>query len=211
MKHERKRMSSNRARHLADVILGGQDGLVNVLGLTMGVASAGAQTQLVRVAGLAGMMAESISMGAVAYTSTKASMDYETMRADEAGMGRAEVEKTLKALQKRLPKKKIAFVRDRLLMHYEDEAGGTKPVSKAVSVGLATLAGSMVPLVPYFVFQQSQAMPASIFLSAIVLFGTGALKAKWTVGDWKRSGLEILVVGGLAAAAGYVLGLLLHA
>ncbi len=195
---------------MADVILGGQDGLVNVLGLTMGVASAGAQAQLVVVAGLAGMMAESISMGAVAYTSTKAAMDYETMRADEAGMGRAEVEKTIKTLQKRLPKEKIAFVRSRLLMHYDDEAGATKPVSKAVSVGLATLAGSMVPLVPYFVLQPSQAIPASIILSGAVLFGTGALKAKWTVGDWKRSGLEILIVGGLATAAGYVLGIMLH-
>ncbi len=202
-------MSSHRARHIADIILGGQDGLVNVLGLTLGVASAGAQPALVVVAGLAGMLSESISMGAVAYTSTKAAQDYETMRGHEAGMTRQEVEKALRALSSKLPAEKLAFVRARLQSHLREDREEA-PRQKALSVGVATLAGSFVLLVPYFFLPLAQAMPASIILSALVLFTTGALKAKWTVGSWQRSGLEILLVGGLAAAAGYVLGLLLH-
>ncbi|MDE1798109.1 MAG: VIT1/CCC1 transporter family protein [Candidatus Micrarchaeota archaeon] len=202
-------MASTHARHMADIILGGQDGLVNVLGLTMGVASAGAQAPLVIVAGLAGMLSESISMGAVAYTSTKATQDYEAMRGHEAGMSRAEVEKTLRMLSPKLPAEKRAFVRARLQSHlFED--GEEAPRAKAVSVGLATLAGSAVPLVPYLLLPLGTAMAVSIALSALVLFGTGALKAHWTIGSWQRSGLEILLVGGLAAAAGYALGLLLH-
>ena len=63
-------------KNLKDVILGGQDGLVNVLGLILGVASATASSRLVIIAGIAGNIAESISMAAVAYTSLKASKSY---------------------------------------------------------------------------------------------------------------------------------------
>ena len=73
-----------RASRLADIILGGQDGLVNVLGVILGVAAATSDVQIVLVAGLAATFAESISMGAVAYTSTMAeSAFYESERARE--------------------------------------------------------------------------------------------------------------------------------
>ena len=62
--------------NLRDFILGAQDGIVNVLGLVLGVASATFDTKVVLIAGLAGLFAESISMGAVAFTSTKAAHDY---------------------------------------------------------------------------------------------------------------------------------------
>ncbi len=69
---EEHRLSFN----LPEIILGGQDGLVNVLGVILGVAAATASNQLVIVAGLAATFAESISMGAVAYTSKLAEADY---------------------------------------------------------------------------------------------------------------------------------------
>ncbi len=61
-----------QASGLSDIILGGQDGLVNVLGVILGVAAATADPHIVIVAGLAATFAESVSMGAVAYTSTLA-------------------------------------------------------------------------------------------------------------------------------------------
>ena len=61
---------------LADVILGGQDGLVNVLGVVLGVAAASADSRLVLAAGLAATFAESVSMGAVAFTSKRAQADF---------------------------------------------------------------------------------------------------------------------------------------
>ncbi len=69
---------------LSDVILGGQDGLVNVLGVILGIAAATGDPYIVIVAGLAATFAESISMGAVAYTSTLADADfYESERERE--------------------------------------------------------------------------------------------------------------------------------
>ena len=60
----------HRQLDLRDIILGGQDGLVNVLGVTLGVAAASGDTRIVLAAGLAATFAESFSMAAVAYTSS---------------------------------------------------------------------------------------------------------------------------------------------
>jgi predicted membrane protein (TIGR00267 family) len=78
MNHKRVHLRARTrwARRLHDLILGGQDGLVNVLGIVLGVAAATASTRIVLISGLAATFAESISMGAVAYTSTKAAKEY---------------------------------------------------------------------------------------------------------------------------------------
>src|ERR1700737_987928 len=63
-------------RQLRDIILGGQDGLVNVLGLVLGVAAATAQLRIIMAAALAAAFSESIAMGGVMYTSALAERDY---------------------------------------------------------------------------------------------------------------------------------------
>jgi VIT1/CCC1 family predicted Fe2+/Mn2+ transporter len=60
---------SRTAALVRDVILGGQDGLVNVLGLVLGLAVATADSRVVLTGGLAAMLSESIAMAGVAYTS----------------------------------------------------------------------------------------------------------------------------------------------
>jgi VIT1/CCC1 family predicted Fe2+/Mn2+ transporter len=52
------------------VILGGQDGLVNMIGIILGVTAAGGSTSVLLVTGIAAAITESISMGAVGYTSS---------------------------------------------------------------------------------------------------------------------------------------------
>jgi hypothetical protein len=61
---------------LSNFILGSQDGLVNVLGIILGVSAATTDIRIIIVAALAALGAESISMGAVAYTSTVARARY---------------------------------------------------------------------------------------------------------------------------------------
>src|SRR3989440_3821696 len=74
-------MDSNEAREhashpkptlLSDFILGSQDGIVNVLGIILGLSAATRDVRIILVATLAALGAESIAMGAVAYTSTRA-------------------------------------------------------------------------------------------------------------------------------------------
>ena len=56
---------------LSDFILGSEDGIVNVLGIILGLAAAIHDARIIIIATLAAMAAESIAMGAVAYTSTR--------------------------------------------------------------------------------------------------------------------------------------------
>src|SRR5271169_742829 len=62
----------SRSSLLSNFILGSQDGLVNVLGILLGLTAATSDLRLIFVAAFAALGAESISMGAVAYTSTLA-------------------------------------------------------------------------------------------------------------------------------------------
>jgi hypothetical protein len=64
-----------RGASIPDVLLGGQDGLVNVLGVLLGVAVATKEPRVLVAAGLATAFSEAISMAAVAYTSSLARDD----------------------------------------------------------------------------------------------------------------------------------------
>jgi VIT family len=61
---------------LRDVILGGQDGLVNILGIILGVIAGGGSKAVLLTTGFAAAFTESISMGAVGYTSAVSERDY---------------------------------------------------------------------------------------------------------------------------------------
>jgi VIT1/CCC1 family predicted Fe2+/Mn2+ transporter len=70
------REEHRQANWLRDVILGGQDGLVNILGIVLGVIAGGGSRAILLAAGFAAAITESISMGAVGYTSAVSERDY---------------------------------------------------------------------------------------------------------------------------------------
>jgi VIT1/CCC1 family predicted Fe2+/Mn2+ transporter len=158
------------AAKVHDLILGGQDGLVNVLGVVLGVAAATLSTRVVLIAGLAATFAESISMGAVAYTSAKAAKEY------SVSIGRKPPQE------------------------YAD------PIASGVTVGLASLAGSFIPLLPFFLLPVGTAIVWSLVICTFSLFIAGAAKANLTIGTWWKSGIELAAIGMLAAFAGYAIG-----
>src|SRR3989449_10514005 len=73
--HEADEEKKGIGRSLRDIILGGQDGLVNVLGVVLGVAAATAQLRIIMAAALAATFSESIAMAGVAYTPSLAERD----------------------------------------------------------------------------------------------------------------------------------------
>src|SRR5438045_5428159 len=78
------REAHRQGNWLRDVILGGQDGLVNILGIILGVIAAGGSNTVLLAVGFAAAITESISMGAVGYTSAVSERDYyESERARE--------------------------------------------------------------------------------------------------------------------------------
>src|SRR3990167_3256382 len=161
--------ASSTGYNLRDIILGGQDGLVNVLGVILAVATAVSDVRIVIIAGLAATFAESISMAAVAYTSTKAARDFyrselerEKKEIEEMpDIERKEIKEIyfkkgfrgtmLNAIVSKLTSNKDVWVKVMMEdeMHlYPDEY--KSPMRDALIVGFSALIGSVVPLIPFF-------------------------------------------------------------
>jgi predicted membrane protein (TIGR00267 family) len=235
-RNELRRRIKEREMHrlermkMRELILGGQDGLVNVLGVVLAVASASKDSKLVIIAGVAALFAESISMLAVSYTSSKAANEVyeselkkENEEVDELPeLERQEVwdifyEKGLRGniLEKAVDK--ITSDRKRWIdVMMKDElklfpSGQENPVKDALIVGLSAIVGSIIPLIPFFLFPVSTAILWSVILSAAALFIAGAVKAELTVGKWWASGLELALIGMLAAIISYAIGAMVGA
>lgn len=211
---------------LGDVILGGQDGLVNVLGVILGVAAASGDSRIVLAAGLAATFAESVSMGAVAYTSKRAQADhYEAELAREKReieqIPQAEVEEVRqiyrqrgfegelleKIVEKITGEKKVWL---EVMMQEElklEEIDRRKVLGDSLLVGLSAVLGSLIPLLPFFFLPIKISIYISLAFSALVLLLLGAYKAKVTVGQPLRSGVQMAIIGLVSALTGYLVGL----
>jgi len=212
---------------LRDVILGGQDGLVNVLGVILAVATATQDARIVIIAGLAAMFAESISMAAVAYTSSKAVNEYykgqlnrEKKEIKEIPeMERKEIYNIYKrkgfsgpvlaAIVKKITSNKRLWLRTMMEEELHLYPDSSSPGKDAAIVGVSAIVGSLIPLLPFLVVNVGFGMVLSLILSVIVLFITGAIKNKITIGHPARGGIEMAIIGMAAALIGYAIGAIL--
>ena len=210
---------------MRDLILGGQDGLVNVLGVILGVSAAGGSHAVLAAASIAAAFAESVSMTAVAYTSTMAEKDrYEKERQREY----AEIEKNpeeekselreiyyKKGFRGKLLEKIIKTVsknKDIWVENMMDDELKLQPIDtsqlihSSILVGVAALIGSFIPILPFILILDKNAPIVAIFVSSIALFSIGAIKAKISVGIWWKSGTQMVVIGLGAAFLGFIIG-----
>jgi VIT1/CCC1 family predicted Fe2+/Mn2+ transporter len=226
----RHREAHRGTNWLRDVILGGQDGLVNILGIILGVIAGGGSNTVLIVAGFAAAITESISMAAVGYTSSVSERDYyvaerareaaEIATSPEAERQEVRAIYAAKGFEGRLLDDVVAQItsnHDTWLATMMDDELHLQPVESgtilrtAVVIGIATLIGHLIPLVPFLVLPREPAVIAAIGLSAIALFAVGAYTAVTLVGDWRRTGLKFLAIGLGAAAVGFVIGRLFNA
>jgi vacuolar iron transporter family protein len=212
---------------LSDFILGSQDGLVNVLGILLGLAAASAEPRIIIIAALAALGAESVSMGAVAYTSTVArakvykaeiQRELEEMRTlpevereevrvilREWGYTGDHLEEMVKEIESR-PKMMLD-----LMMAFELKlapVADNQARNSALIVFGATVVGSLIPLIPFFLPGVSTVNSAytAIVISGIALFGIGWYEAESTVGPFWKSGVRMLLIGLGAGLAGFLIG-----
>lgn len=211
---------------VSEMILGGQDGLVNTFGVILGIAAASSDIRIVIAGGLAATIAESISMGAVSYTSQRAEKDRyvaEHKRIEE------NIKKNRNSYSEILKNIYIdkGFNGDKL----NDMVNLTKSSDKAYTetilhdhlnlrkldpqevlidafiVFFAAFVGALVPLVPFFFLNISEGIFLSCALSVIALFVFGYYKGKVTIQPF-RSAIELAVIGSIAAGLGYIIGAL---
>jgi VIT1/CCC1 family predicted Fe2+/Mn2+ transporter len=216
-----------RGRWLADLILGAQDGLVNTLGVVLGVAAAGADARVTLAAGFAAGAAEAVSMAAVGYTASSArgalfraerDREYRHVEATPA-IEQAEVRRLYQAkgfdgaLLDRVVDT-ICANKDVWVAVMMAEEHGLAPIAARASlraaaiIGAASLAGAIVPVVPFAVLGHGTAMVLSFVLGALGLFALGAFEAKVTAARVVGAGLRLAGIGLVSALVGYGVGAL---
>lgn len=210
---------------LGDIILGGQDGLVNTLGVVLGVSAATSDLRIIIAGGLAAAFAESISMAAVAYTSTLADLDFYRSQVEREHREIREVphleEQEIRTIfegwgfEGNLLEQIVEHIKNHeehwvdIMMAHElqlqpiDEKG---VLGESLLVGFSAIVGSLIPLLPFFLIPTTYAPVAAVIITALTLFGVGAIKARITVGHPVRSGVQMLLIGTLSALAGYAIG-----
>lgn len=201
--------------------------MVNVLGVILGVAAATHDPRIVLVAGLAATFAESVSMGAVAYTSTLADADfYESERNREyrhirqvPHLERSEIREIyenkgfegelLDHIVDTITSNEDVWVAVMMVEEHQLQPTNRRQALRAaLVVGLSAIIGSLIPLAPFGFFSVDASMLISVAITALVLFGVGAYKAQKTVGHPGKSGLEMAIIGTISALAGYAIGAL---
>ncbi len=217
---------------LRAAVLGANDGLVSNFSLVMGVAGATATRDPIIIAGVAGLLAGSLSMALGEWLSVQSSRElYANQIAaerDELAAFPAEEEEELRLIYEAKgldaadarrvahriitgdPKVALDTMAREELGIDPDELGGSAWVAALTSFVLFAL-GALVPVVPFLVASGSGAIVASAVLSAVALFGLGAVITLLTGRRAVRSGLRQVGFGLTAAAITFVIGSLLGA
>lgn len=220
--HRRGQSGSLRA-----AVFGVNDGLVSNFSLVMGVAGALVEPHIVTLSGVAGMLAGAFSMAAGEYVSMKTQREmFErqiALEKEELEMSPDEEEEELSLIYqaKGIPEDEAARLAARIIRDpssaldtlVREELGLDptelgSPMGAAGSSFLAFTVGAIIPLVPFLLgFHQPAAWSAA--MSAVALFGVGAAVSVFTAGSAFRSGIRMLVIGLVAAAATFGIGRLL--
>jgi VIT1/CCC1 family predicted Fe2+/Mn2+ transporter len=211
---------------LRNVVYGFNDGLTANFGLVAGVmgASTGAGYHAVIVAGVAGLIADALSMGSSGYLAAQSEREvYEheiAMERDEIAL-MPEIERDELALiyeAKGMDREQAFAIATRVMgdpeqmlaEQVQEELGisesATSPLREAWITGTATAIGALIPVLPFFLFDGHTAAIVAFAISMLSHWGVGAMRSVFTGRSVFRSGMDMFVVGLGVAAVGYFVG-----
>ena len=211
---------------LRNVVYGFNDGLTANFGLVASVvgAAAVAQHATVIVVGVAGSVADALSMGASGFLAAKSEQE---VYAHEIAMERdeieimPEVERDELALiyeakgmnpesARRLASEMMADPQRMLNEKVQEELGigdpHMSPLREGVVTGSATAVGALIPVFPFLIWEGTTAIAVSFAISMLSHWLVGAARSVFTGRSVFRSGLDMFVVGLGVAIAGYFVG-----
>jgi vacuolar iron transporter family protein len=227
MKSERWH-SQSYGGSLRAAVFGVNDGLLSNLGLVMGIAGTSAEPRFVLLAGVAGLLAGSVSMAAGEYISVKSQRElYEqqlTLEKQELEASPEEEHEELSLIYqaKGIPSDQANELARQILANPETaiatlarEELGLDPDSlgspwvAALSSFVAFSIGAVIPVIPYLLIRSSLALPISTIVCGISLFLVGALISIFTGRNMAYSGFRMVGIGALAAGVTFAIGRLL--
>jgi len=209
-------------------VFGISDGLVSNVSLILGFAGATPAPGVVRLAGIAGLLAGACSMAAGEYVSMRAqtelferelSLEAAEIATDPAGERQELVDLftargIAPATATELARELSATPELALMTHAREELGidpdqlGSAWGAAGSSFG-SFVVGALVPLLPWFALDGTAAVVWSVVLGALAALAIGATLARFTGRSPLRSALRQLAVAVLAGAATYAVGVAL--
>jgi len=208
-----------------DVVIGMSDGLTVPFALAAGLSSAVNSTGIIVTAGLAEIAAGSIAMGLGGYLAAKSDAEhYASERVREELEVRqkpeAEAEEVRQVLQsygltaeastpivdafRERPEAWVDF-----MMRFElglEKPDPRRALVSALTIAGAYIAGGFIPLGPYLIAASARtALTVSVGVTLLALALFGYVKGHFTGTSPMRSGLQTVLVGGLAAAAAFAI------
>jgi VIT1/CCC1 family predicted Fe2+/Mn2+ transporter len=211
---------------LRNVVYGFNDGLTANFGLVAGVIGASSQTahHTVIVAGVAGLIADALSMGSSGYLAAKSEQE---VYANEIAMERDEI-----ALMPEVERDELALIYEAKGMNAEsahalatevmadpkrmldeqvqEELGigepHMSPLREAWVTGIATAIGAFIPVFPFLIWSGMTAVVVSFVVAMASHWIVGAARSVFTGRSVFRSGLDMFVIGLGVALTGYFVG-----
>jgi VIT1/CCC1 family predicted Fe2+/Mn2+ transporter len=212
-----------------DIVIGMSDGLTVPFALAAGLSGAIASTGIIVTAGLAEISAGAIAMGLGGYLAAKSDAEHyasemrrehrevqeipqeeqeEVARVFRAyGLGAEEISPIIKALTAH-PQSWVDF-----MMRYElglEKPDPRRALNSALTIGLSYIAGGLIPLFPYMLLHTARnALTLSVVVTVLALFVFGFVKGRFTGVRPFKSGIQTVLIGGLAASAAFGLARLI--
>jgi VIT1/CCC1 family predicted Fe2+/Mn2+ transporter len=211
---------------LRNVVYGFNDGLTANFGLVAGVIGASTQTahHTVIVAGVAGLIADALSMGSSGYLAAKSEQE---VYANEIAMERDEI-----ALMPEVERDELALIYEakgmtadsalalatevmadpqRMLDEQVQEELGIgephmSPLREAWVTGLATAVGAFIPVFAFLIWSGMTAVIVAFIVAMASHWIVGAARSVFTGRSVFRSGLDMFVIGLGVAITGYFVG-----
>lgn len=210
-----------RNNYLRDWIYGGIDGAVTIFAVVAGVVGADLSPNVVLVLGLANLLADGFAMGAGNYSGTKAEHDdYHRLLAIERKhialepdgereeirqiyAAKGFVDHELERIVSVVTADETQWVRTMATEEYGLSPSPKSPLLAGLSTFTAFLLCGLVPLASYLA---AGSFIMCVLATGATFFAIGAVKSRWSLTGWLRSGLETLLIGISAAALAFGVG-----
>ena len=221
--HLEKHFTAGEA--VRDVVIGMSDGLTVPFALAAGLTGAIASSHLILTAGFAEIAAGSIAMGLGGFLAARSDAEHyasERLREEREivtvpdveaqevreifqsyGLSDGESASVVESLRQR-PQDWVDF-----MMRFELGLEKPEPArawKSALTIALAYVVGGVIPLSAYLVFTEAhRALWVSVGVTLVALGVFGGIKGRFTGTPMIRSALQTTLIGGLAAAAAFLI------
>jgi VIT1/CCC1 family predicted Fe2+/Mn2+ transporter/rubrerythrin len=209
---------------LRNVVYGFNDGLTANFGLVAGMLGASAQSHIVVVSGVAGMIADALSMGSSGYLAAKSERE---VYAHEIAMEKEEIqlmpeveeeelallyqakgvaEEQARRMAREVMEDPVRALDEQVKEELKIGDAHTTPMREGIITGSATAVGAFIPVAPFLLLEGPAAIWVSFAISMFSHFGVGAARSVFTGRGLFRSGFDMFVVGLGVAGVGYYVG-----